>query len=102
MSGRQLYVCGCTQEPEELFETVTQCLMSGADRDALSGWGAIVYVMCAHTTAVSPVPYLVTFQSKGQSFWLRPVHPAPILGHKETLRERKKHAFAGRDLPCAR
>ncbi len=35
------------QEPEELFETVTQCLMSGADRDALSGWGAIVYVMCA-------------------------------------------------------
>lgn len=40
--------CGCVlQEPEELFETVTQCLMSGADRDALSGWGAIVYVMCA-------------------------------------------------------
>lgn len=36
------------QEPEELFETVTQCLMSGADRDALSGWGAIVYVMCEH------------------------------------------------------
>lgn len=35
------------QEPDELFETLTQCLMSGADRDALSGWGAIVYVMCA-------------------------------------------------------
>jgi 20S proteasome alpha/beta subunit len=36
------------QEPEELFETVSQCLLSGVDRDALSGWGAIVYVMCAY------------------------------------------------------
>lgn len=35
------------QEPEELFETVAQCLMSGMDRDALSGWGAVIYVMCA-------------------------------------------------------
>jgi 20S proteasome alpha/beta subunit len=35
------------QEAEELFETVSQCLLSGMDRDALSGWGAIVYVMCA-------------------------------------------------------
>lgn len=31
--------------PEELFETVSQCLLSGVDRDALSGWGAIVYVI---------------------------------------------------------
>ena len=35
------------QGPEELFETVSQCLLSGMDRDALSGWGAVVYVMCA-------------------------------------------------------
>lgn len=34
------------QEPEELFETVSQCLLSGIDRDALAGWGAVVYVMC--------------------------------------------------------
>ena len=34
------------QEPEELFETLSQCLLSGVDRDALSGWGGIVYVMC--------------------------------------------------------
>jgi 20S proteasome subunit beta 3 len=31
--------------PDELFETVAQCLMSGQDRDALSGWGAIVHVI---------------------------------------------------------
>ena len=33
------------QEPEDLFETISQCLLSGVDRDALSGWGGIVYVM---------------------------------------------------------
>ncbi len=33
------------QGPEQLFETVSQCLLSGMDRDALSGWGAVVYVM---------------------------------------------------------
>ena len=35
----------CLQEPEDLFETVSQCLLSGVDRDALSGWGAIVHIM---------------------------------------------------------
>ncbi len=34
------------QGPEELFETTAQCLLSGVDRDALSGWGAIIYVVC--------------------------------------------------------
>ena len=33
------------QEPEELFEVTAQCLMSGQDRDAISGWGAIIHVM---------------------------------------------------------
>ncbi|KAK9846266.1 hypothetical protein WJX81_000387 [Elliptochloris bilobata] len=32
-------------EAEELFETVSQCLQSGSDRDALSGWGAVVFVI---------------------------------------------------------
>ena len=32
-------------EPDELFETLSQCLLSGVDRDALAGWGAVVYVM---------------------------------------------------------
>ena len=30
---------------DELFETVSQCLRSGQDRDALAGWGAVVYVL---------------------------------------------------------
>lgn len=33
------------QDSEELFETVAQCLLSGVDRDALSGWGGIVYIV---------------------------------------------------------
>lgn len=33
------------QGPEELFETVSQALLSGQDRDCLAGWGAVVYVI---------------------------------------------------------
>jgi 20S proteasome subunit beta 3 len=32
-------------EPEDLFETISQSLMNAFDRDAYSGWGAVVYVM---------------------------------------------------------
>eukprot|EP00803_Ostreobium_quekettii_P008065 evm.model.scf_392.5 EVM.evm.TU.scf_392.5 scf_392:20604-21218(-) len=31
--------------PEELFEATAQSLLSGVDRDSLSGWGAIVHVV---------------------------------------------------------
>jgi len=31
--------------PEELFETISQCLLSGIGRDCLSGWGAVVHVI---------------------------------------------------------
>eukprot|EP01023_Acetabularia_acetabulum_P006482 TRINITY_DN12693_c0_g1_i3.p2 TRINITY_DN12693_c0_g1~~TRINITY_DN12693_c0_g1_i3.p2 ORF type:complete len:205 (-),score=35.56 TRINITY_DN12693_c0_g1_i3:371-985(-) len=31
--------------PDELFETLAQCLLSGVNRDALAGWGAIIYVI---------------------------------------------------------
>jgi 20S proteasome subunit beta 3 len=31
--------------PEELFETVSQALLSGQDRDCLAGWGACVFVV---------------------------------------------------------
>mmetsp|Transcript_32622 Transcript_32622/g.103964 ORF Transcript_32622/g.103964 Transcript_32622/m.103964 type:complete len:213 (+) Transcript_32622:150-788(+) len=34
-------------EAEDLFETLAQCILSGVNRDALSGWGAVVYIMCA-------------------------------------------------------
>ena len=33
------------QEPEDLFETISQTLLNAVDRDALSGWGAVVYIM---------------------------------------------------------
>ncbi|CAN6639485.1 proteasome subunit beta type-3 [Trichomonascus vanleenenianus] len=32
-------------EPEELFETISQAFMNAQDRDCLSGWGAVVYVI---------------------------------------------------------
>ena len=32
-------------EPEELFEVISQCLLSSVDRDAYSGWGAEVYII---------------------------------------------------------
>lgn len=32
-------------EPEDLFETISQALLNAQDRDALSGWGAVVYIM---------------------------------------------------------
>ena len=32
-------------ESEDLFETISQALLNAADRDALSGWGAVVYLI---------------------------------------------------------
>jgi len=32
-------------ESEDLFETISQCLLSAVDRDALSGWGALVTII---------------------------------------------------------
>lgn len=32
-------------EPEDLFETISQALLNAVDRDALSGWGAVVFVV---------------------------------------------------------
>ena len=31
--------------PDELVEVVGQILVSGCDRDALSGWGGVVYLL---------------------------------------------------------
>lgn len=31
--------------PDELFETLSQCLLAGIDRDCLAGWGAKVYIL---------------------------------------------------------
>lgn len=32
-------------EPDDLFETISQALMNALDRDAVSGWGAIVHII---------------------------------------------------------
>lgn len=32
-------------DPDQLFETVSQALVNAADRDAISGWGGIVYII---------------------------------------------------------
>jgi len=32
-------------EPEDLFETISQCLLAAVDRDCLAGWGAIVHII---------------------------------------------------------
>lgn len=37
-------------EPDELFEVVAQCLLAGVNRDAFSGWGAVVYVITKDKT----------------------------------------------------
>lgn len=31
--------------PEDLFETISQALLNAVDRDAISGWGAVVHVI---------------------------------------------------------
>lgn len=31
--------------PEELYEVVSNCLLSALDRDSLSGWGAYIYIL---------------------------------------------------------
>eukprot|EP00921_Rhytidocystis_pertsovi_P010540 GHVQ01016956.1.p1 GENE.GHVQ01016956.1~~GHVQ01016956.1.p1 ORF type:complete len:207 (+),score=29.71 GHVQ01016956.1:659-1279(+) len=48
--SEQLYgVCESFWKPdmdeEQLFETLSQCLMAGLDRDCVSGWGGIVHVI---------------------------------------------------------
>ncbi len=32
-------------EPEDLFETISQCLLAAMDRDSLAGWGGVVHVI---------------------------------------------------------
>lgn len=49
-SSQQLYgLCEALWEPDmaedQLFETISQALVSACNRDAISGWGAKVYIM---------------------------------------------------------
>ena len=31
--------------PDQLFETISQALVNACDRDAISGWGGVVYII---------------------------------------------------------
>lgn len=49
-ASQQLFgICEAVWEPnlgpEDLFETTSQALINAFDRDAISGWGATVYIM---------------------------------------------------------
>jgi len=49
-SSEELYgVCEAMYKPdmeaEDLFETISQCLLAAQDRDCLAGWGAVVHVI---------------------------------------------------------
>lgn len=49
-ASEQLYgVCESfykpNMNPDQLFECVSQCLLSAVDRDCVSGWGAVVYIL---------------------------------------------------------
>lgn len=33
------------QEPDDLFETISQAMLNAVDRDAVSGMGVVVHVM---------------------------------------------------------
>lgn len=45
-TGTWVLMCCCvSQEPEDLFETISQALLNAVDRDALAGWGAHVYLI---------------------------------------------------------
>jgi len=48
------------QNPEELFEALSQSLLAAVDRDALSGWGAVVHIMYAYTLYMNINPILGT------------------------------------------
>lgn len=32
-------------DPDTLFETISQCLLSAVDRDCLAGWGGVVHII---------------------------------------------------------
>ncbi|KAJ3486647.1 hypothetical protein NLI96_g4111 [Meripilus lineatus] len=42
-------------EAEDLFETISQTLLNAVDRDAFSGWGAVVHLMCFFEGSTHPL-----------------------------------------------
>lgn len=44
-------------EPEDLFETISQTMLNGMERDALSGMGVVVRIMCVSSPHCSNMQY---------------------------------------------
>lgn len=42
-------------EPNDLFETVSQCMLSALDRNALSGWGVVVHLITPDAITTSEI-----------------------------------------------
>ena len=39
-------------EPDQLYNVISNCLLSALDRDSLSGWGAYVYILTPNELTV--------------------------------------------------
>ncbi len=46
-------------EPDQLFEVLSQSLLASVDRDALSGWGAVVHIMYVYGGKASSIHVIV-------------------------------------------
>jgi 20S proteasome subunit beta 3 len=43
--------------PDDLFETMSQAFLNAIDRDAISGWGVVTYIMyCLFLSGLTVVP----------------------------------------------
>ncbi len=42
-------------DPDQLFECVSQALVNAVDRDAISGWGAVVHVIEPHQVTTKKI-----------------------------------------------
>nr|KAF6296674.1 proteasome 20S subunit beta 3 [Myotis myotis] len=88
-------------DPEHLFETISQAMLNAVDRDAVSGMGVVVHVMCPREQPAFPEdagrPGAGTRISMGQSQEYAFSHgPAPDgwgggMGRKATLLGRRDH-----------
>ena len=45
MTAKSWLMTVCLQEPDDLFETISQAMLNAVDRDAVSGMGVVVHVM---------------------------------------------------------
>lgn len=49
------------QEPDQLFEVISQSLLNAQDRDALAGWGGIVHIMYVFVLQRSSLTFSLSY-----------------------------------------